>query len=130
MYLDAAFTEKSRNNRMIRPLSRAQIYDFNNFPIPVKAESLTVDNGEILIKVILTKLHLEMATVRAPFDGRVISLITHEKDNIMSVFATVGSGPGGNGQNVARMFIRLKDCRVRSSLSYQDDRVLPLFVVS
>lgn len=34
---------------------------------------------------------------------------THEKDNIMSVFATVGSGPGGNGQNVARMFIRLKD---------------------
>ncbi|ECC8922546.1 aminoglycoside/multidrug transporter subunit AcrD [Salmonella bongori] len=34
---------------------------------------------------------------------------THEKDNIMSVFSTVGSGPGGNGQNVARMFIRLKD---------------------
>ncbi len=33
---------------------------------------------------------------------------THEKDNIMSVFATVGSGPGGNGQNVARMFIRRK----------------------
>ncbi len=32
---------------------------------------------------------------------------TDEKDNIMSVFpATVGSGPGGNGQNVARMFIR------------------------
>ncbi|MCP5978964.1 efflux RND transporter permease subunit, partial [Klebsiella pneumoniae] len=25
------------------------------------------------------------------------------------VFATVGSGPGGNGQNVARMFVRLKD---------------------
>ncbi|XNM57157.1 hypothetical protein ACLK1S_15365 [Escherichia coli] len=23
---------------------------------------------------------------------------THEKDNIMSVFATVGSGPGGNGK--------------------------------
>ncbi|EHS5375091.1 multidrug efflux RND transporter permease AcrD [Salmonella enterica subsp. enterica serovar Newport] len=34
---------------------------------------------------------------------------THEKDNIMSVFSTVGSGPGGNGQNVARMFVRLKD---------------------
>ncbi|HCC11512.1 MAG TPA: hydrophobe/amphiphile efflux-1 family RND transporter, partial [Atlantibacter hermannii] len=33
---------------------------------------------------------------------------TQEKDNVMSVFATVGSGPGGNGQNVARMFVRLK----------------------
>ena len=33
----------------------------------------------------------------------------HEKNNVASVFATVGSGPGGNGQNVARMFIRLKD---------------------
>lgn len=32
-------------------LESTQIYDFNNFPIPVKAESLTVDNGEILIKV-------------------------------------------------------------------------------
>ncbi|KAE9780762.1 multidrug efflux RND transporter permease subunit, partial [Escherichia coli] len=34
---------------------------------------------------------------------------TQEKDNVMSVFATVGSGPGGNGQNVARMFVRLKN---------------------
>ncbi|WP_348265543.1 efflux RND transporter permease subunit, partial [Salmonella enterica] len=34
---------------------------------------------------------------------------THEKDNIMSVFSAVGSGPGGNGQNVAGMFVRLKD---------------------
>lgn len=34
---------------------------------------------------------------------------SHEKANIASIFATVGSGPGGNGQNVARMFIRLKD---------------------
>ncbi|MFO6426482.1 efflux RND transporter permease subunit [Escherichia coli] len=33
----------------------------------------------------------------------------------MSVFATVGSGPGGNGQNVARMFIRLKDWSERDS---------------
>ncbi|MFP1557188.1 hypothetical protein ACLB1T_02950 [Escherichia coli] len=32
----------------------------------------------------------------------------------MSVFATVGSGPGGNGQNVARMFIRLKDWSERA----------------
>ncbi|EJT5948670.1 efflux RND transporter permease subunit [Salmonella enterica] len=38
---------------------------------------------------------------------------THEKDNIMSVFSTVGSGPGGNGQNVARMFVRLKDWDAR-----------------
>jgi multidrug efflux pump len=34
---------------------------------------------------------------------------SHEQENILSVFATVGSGPGGNGQNVARMFIRLKN---------------------
>ncbi|WP_312310395.1 multidrug efflux RND transporter permease AcrD [Atlantibacter sp.] len=34
---------------------------------------------------------------------------TKEKDTVASVFATVGSGPGGNGQNVARMFVRLKD---------------------
>lgn len=40
---------------------------------------------------------------------------THEKDNIMSVFATVGSGHRGNGQNVARMFIRLKDWSERDS---------------
>ncbi len=33
----------------------------------------------------------------------------NEKDNVTSIFATIGSGPGGNGQNVARMFIRLKD---------------------
>ncbi|AGJ84813.1 multidrug efflux RND transporter permease subunit [Raoultella ornithinolytica] len=33
----------------------------------------------------------------------------HEQANVASIFATVGSGPGGNGQNVARMFIRLKD---------------------
>ncbi|HHT8354015.1 TPA: multidrug efflux RND transporter permease AcrD [Raoultella ornithinolytica] len=33
----------------------------------------------------------------------------HEPANVASIFATVGSGPGGNGQNVARMFIRLKD---------------------
>lgn len=35
--------------------------------------------------------------------------MTHEQENVQSVFATVGSGPGGNGQNVARLFIRLKD---------------------
>ncbi len=40
--------------------------------------------------------------------------LTHEKDNVLSVFATVGAGPGGNGQNVARMFVRLKDWQDRS----------------
>ncbi|WP_075181427.1 multidrug efflux RND transporter permease AcrD [Pantoea sp. 1.19] len=40
--------------------------------------------------------------------------LTAEKDNVLSVFATVGSGPGGNGQNVARLFVRLKDWDQRS----------------
>lgn len=40
--------------------------------------------------------------------------LTHEKENIESVFATVGSGPGGNGQNVARLFVRLKNWEARS----------------
>ncbi len=40
---------------------------------------------------------------------------TKEKDNVLSVFATVGSGPGGNGQNVARMFVRLKDWDARDA---------------
>ncbi|CNJ07802.1 aminoglycoside/multidrug efflux system [Yersinia frederiksenii] len=35
--------------------------------------------------------------------------LTEEKNNVLSVFSTVGSGPGGNGQNVARLFIRLAD---------------------
>ncbi|MEW7311857.1 multidrug efflux RND transporter permease AcrD [Buttiauxella gaviniae] len=39
--------------------------------------------------------------------------LTKEKDNVLSVFSTIGSGPGGNGQNVARMFVRLKDWDVR-----------------
>ncbi|MEN4769431.1 multidrug efflux RND transporter permease AcrD [Duffyella gerundensis] len=34
--------------------------------------------------------------------------LTQEKENVLSVFSTIGSGPGGNGQNVARLFIRLK----------------------
>jgi len=39
--------------------------------------------------------------------------MTQEQDNIQSVFATVGSGPGGNGQNVARLFVRLKEWEQR-----------------
>ncbi|HKM98840.1 MAG TPA: multidrug efflux RND transporter permease AcrD [Buttiauxella sp.] len=39
--------------------------------------------------------------------------LTTEKENVQSVFSTIGAGPGGNGQNVARMFVRLKDWDVR-----------------
>ena len=39
--------------------------------------------------------------------------LSAEKDNVLSVFSTVGAGPGGNGQNVARMFVRLKDWQDR-----------------
>ncbi len=41
--------------------------------------------------------------------------LTEEKNNVLSVFATVGSGPGGNGQNVARLFIRLADWDQRTA---------------
>ena len=40
-----------------------------------------------------------------------------ESANVASVFATVGSGPGGNGQNVARIFVRLKDWDARDVTS-------------
>ena len=41
--------------------------------------------------------------------------LTQEKEDVLSVFSTIGSGPGGNGQNVARLFIRLKDWDLRTS---------------
>lgn len=41
--------------------------------------------------------------------------LSQEKDNVVSVFSTIGAGPGGNGQNVARMFIRLKDWEARDT---------------
>ncbi|MEE3664631.1 multidrug efflux RND transporter permease AcrD [Brenneria sp. g21c3] len=40
--------------------------------------------------------------------------LSEEKENVTSVFATVGAGPGGNGQNVARLFVRLKDWDART----------------
>ncbi|MDW8847140.1 multidrug efflux RND transporter permease AcrD [Erwinia sp. MMLR14_017] len=40
--------------------------------------------------------------------------LTQEKENVLSVFSTIGAGPGGNGQNVARMFVRLKDWQDRT----------------
>jgi multidrug efflux pump len=40
--------------------------------------------------------------------------MTAEKDNVVSVFSTIGAGPGGNGQNVARLFVRLKDWEERT----------------
>lgn len=36
-----------------------------------------------------------------------------EKKNVISTFSVVGSGPGGNGQNVARIFVRLKSWEER-----------------
>jgi len=39
--------------------------------------------------------------------------LTAEKENVLSVFSTIGAGPGGNGQNVARLFVRLKDWEQR-----------------
>ena len=44
--------------------------------------------------------------------------LTAEKDNVLSVFSTIGAGPGGNGQNVARLFVRLKDWEQRRSRSH------------
>ncbi len=41
--------------------------------------------------------------------------LTEEKQDVLSVFSIIGSGPGGNGQNVARLFIRLKDWDLRTS---------------
>ncbi|MDY4325514.1 multidrug efflux RND transporter permease AcrD [Pectobacterium brasiliense] len=41
--------------------------------------------------------------------------LTKEKDTVTSVFSTIGSGPGGNGQNVARLFVRLKDWDERTT---------------
>ncbi|PLR36848.1 aminoglycoside/multidrug transporter subunit AcrD [Chimaeribacter californicus] len=41
--------------------------------------------------------------------------LTQEKEDVLSVFATVGAGPGGNGQNVARLFVRLADWDARSA---------------
>ncbi|WP_420299395.1 multidrug efflux RND transporter permease AcrD [Edwardsiella tarda] len=35
-------------------------------------------------------------------------LLVDEGKDVQSVFSIVGAGPGGNGQNVARMFVRLK----------------------
>ncbi|EHM43655.1 multidrug efflux RND transporter permease AcrD [Hafnia alvei] len=42
-------------------------------------------------------------------------LLQGEKKNVVSVFSIIGSGPGGNGQNVARMFVRLKHWDERSN---------------
>jgi len=41
--------------------------------------------------------------------------MTKEKKNVVSVFSTIGAGPGGNGQNVARLFVRLTDWKDRTS---------------
>ncbi|WP_113626954.1 multidrug efflux RND transporter permease AcrD [Pectobacterium peruviense] len=41
--------------------------------------------------------------------------LTQEKNTVTSVFSTIGSGPGGNGQNVARLFVSLKDWNERTT---------------
>lgn len=38
----------------------------------------------------------------------------HEAKNVRSVFSIIGSGSGGNGQNVARLFVRLTDWSQRN----------------
>ncbi|MDI8978117.1 hypothetical protein MJN47_31540, partial [Salmonella enterica subsp. enterica serovar Lubbock] len=66
----------------------------------------SVEDGQMKVAMQQAKMPYE-TVFRAPLE------IENEKDNIMSVFSTVGSGPGGNGQNVARMFVRLKDWDAR-----------------
>ncbi|WP_244267059.1 efflux RND transporter permease subunit [Sodalis-like endosymbiont of Proechinophthirus fluctus] len=43
--------------------------------------------------------------------------MTQEKDNVLSAFSTVGSTlvPGGNSQNMASLFVRLKNWEDRAS---------------
>lgn len=41
--------------------------------------------------------------------------LSEEQHNLLSVFSTIGAGSGGNGQNVARLFIRLKNWQQRSA---------------
>ena len=50
--------------------------------------------------------------------------LTQEKDNVVSVFATIGSGPGGNGQNVARLFVRLKDWSLRDTQAASAEAII------
>lgn len=74
----------------------------------------TEDRGMFLASVQLPSGSTQHQTLK------VVEKIEHyflqdEKKNVVSVFATVGAGPGGNGQNVARLFIRLKDWSERES---------------
>lgn len=41
-------------------------------------------------------------------------LLVGEGKNVQSVFSIVGAGPGGNGQNVVRMFVRFKPWEQRT----------------
>ena len=67
----------------------------------------TEDRGVLMAQVQLPPTSTQQQT--AAMVARVEQyFLTKEKDNVVSVFSTIGSGPGGNGQNVARMFIRLR----------------------
>ncbi|POW59936.1 hydrophobe/amphiphile efflux-1 family RND transporter [Candidatus Pantoea alvi] len=57
-------------------------------------------------------LFIRLPTSFLPLEDRGVFL-TQEKENVVSVFSTIGSGPGGNGQNVARLFVRLKEWEAR-----------------
>ncbi|TKI06661.1 multidrug efflux RND transporter permease AcrD [Martelella alba] len=65
------------------------------------------DRGVLMAQVQLPPTSTQQQT--AAMVARVEHyFLTKEKDNVVSVFSTIGAGPGGNGQNVARMFIRLQ----------------------
>ncbi|KAA8996392.1 multidrug efflux RND transporter permease AcrD [Affinibrenneria salicis] len=66
------------------------------------------DKGVFMTQVQLPPGATQMQTLKV-VENIEQYYLTQEKDNVMSVFSTVGSGPGGNGQNVARLFVRLKN---------------------
>lgn len=71
------------------------------------------DRGSFLIAVQLPSGSTQQQTLKVveKVEGY---LLNKEQENVISVFATVGAGPGGNGQNVARLFVRLKDWEERN----------------
>lgn len=72
------------------------------------------DRGVFTTSVQLPAGSTQQQTLKV-VDGIEQYYLTQEKDNVLSVFSTIGGGPGGNGQNVARMFVRLKNWDERDS---------------
>ena len=76
----------------------------------------TEDLGVLMAQVQLPTQATQQQTLKVV--GKVEQyFLTKEKDNVLSVYSTIGTAPGGNGQNVARMFIRLKPWDERASSS-------------